>query len=93
MAFFLAKGANPGAPDAGTSRGVSPKDMKYPVVIHSDNLEILEKKQTAIWSGHAKVKRDTTDLRCDRLIAHYTKDQEVTRIECLGNVEVFDGDK
>jgi lipopolysaccharide export system protein LptA len=27
------------------------------------------------------------------LIAHYTKDQEVTRIECLGNVEVFDGDK
>ncbi len=91
--FFLVSRPASGIPDGGPRNAVSSQDMKYPVNVQSERLEIIEKKQEAIWSGHVRAKRDTTDLTCDRLIAHYTKEQEVTRIECLGNVVVVDGDK
>jgi lipopolysaccharide export system protein LptA len=91
MAFFAAQSGR-SSPDGGT-QAISSKEVKHPIQIKSERLEIVEKKQIAIWSGHVKAKRDTTDLTCDRLIAHYTKDQEVTRIECIGNVEVWDGNK
>ncbi len=92
MAFFAASQSGRSTPDGGT-QAISSKEVKHQILIKSEQLQILEKRQIAIWSGHVKAKRDTTDLTCDRLIAHYTKDQEVTRIECIGNVEVWDGNK
>ncbi len=106
IAFFAAKSPAPlgsapfgsaqgdrRAPDGGsrasaTSQGANPVDIK------SEDLEIFDKKHLAIWVGHVKAKSGTTDLSCDRLIAHYTpKGQEITTIECVGNAEVQDGDK
>lgn len=92
MAFFAASQSGRSTPDAGT-QAISSTQVKHPIQIKSEQLQILEKRQIAIWSGHVKAKRDTTDLTCDRLIAHYTKDKELTRIECIGNVEVWDGNK
>jgi len=92
MAFFAASQSGRPARD-GDSQAISSAEVKHPIDIKSEQLQIQEKKRIAIWSGHVKAKRDTTDLTCDRLIAHYTKDQEVTRIECIGNVEVWDGNK
>lgn len=82
-----------GAPDAGTPPAVSPATFKRPVEITADKLEIAGKRNEAIWSGHVRAKRGPTRLKCDRLIAHYTGAQEVTRIECVGGVEVEDGDR
>jgi lipopolysaccharide export system protein LptA len=92
MAFFAASQSGRPAPDGGT-QAISSAEVKHPIDIKSEQLQIQEKTRIAIWSGHVKAKRDTTDLTCDRLVAHYTKDQEVTRIECIGNVQVWDGNK
>jgi len=40
------------------------------------------------------VKHRTLDLRCDKMTAYYTgPSQEVTRVECAGNVRAVDGDR
>lgn len=93
-AIFFAAGVAPlGAPDAGTPPPVSPATFKHPVQIDADKLEIQGKKNQAIWAGHVKAVRGGTRLSCDRLIAHFTPAQEITRLECLGGVEVLDGDR
>ena len=89
MAFFAARSPRPA--DGGTRPAAN--QAANPVDIKSDDLEIFDKKHLAIWVGHVKAKSGTTDLSCDRLIAHYTKSQEITTIECVGNAEVQDGDK
>jgi lipopolysaccharide export system protein LptA len=68
-------------------------DFKHPVEINSDHLEIVGKKNQAIWVGHVQAQRGTTHLSCQRLVAYYTTTQEISKLECLGNVEVTDGDK
>jgi len=103
MAFFVAGprapaagGAGaPGAQDTGTPppKAVSPATFKRPVEITADRLEIAGKRNEAIWAGHVRVKRGPTRLRCDRLIAHYSNAQEITRIECIGSVEAEDGNR
>ena len=94
MAFFMASGPERPASDGGTAAPAgSPANFKRPVEITADKLAIAGKRSEAIWSGHVKARRGTTLLRCDRLIAHYTRAQEITRIECVGGVEVEDGDR
>jgi lipopolysaccharide export system protein LptA len=63
------------------------------VEIKADRLEILGKTQKAVWTGNVRATRGETKLRCDRLVAHYNRAREVTRIECTGLVEVIDKDK
>ncbi|HYX91023.1 MAG TPA: LptA/OstA family protein [Myxococcaceae bacterium] len=95
MAFFAA-----GAQDGGTGssagtddrRGVAPADFKNPVHITAERFEIQGKRQAAIWMGKVKAVRGRTVLTCDRLVAHYTKSQEITHIECSGDVEATHGD-
>lgn len=93
LAFFVAGPAAPktSAPNLAT-QGAG-RRFRNPVEITADKLEILGKRQEAVWSGNVKAKRGTTDISCDRLVAHYTPDQEISRIECLGKVEVLDGDR
>jgi lipopolysaccharide export system protein LptA len=101
MAFFVvspkvaAAAGGGGAPNAGAPapKAVAPAAFKRPVEITADRLEIAGKRNEAIWSGHVRAKRGPTKLKCDRLIAHYSNAQEITRIECIGGVEVEDGDR
>jgi len=94
MAFFAAGGQDAGAapPSAGDRRGVAPADFKNPVHITADRFEIQGRRQQAVWIGNVKALRGRTVLTCERLIAHYTKTQEITRIECVGQVEATHGD-
>jgi len=96
MAFLSAgaPGAATGAADAGTKTPppVSPAEFKNPVNITADRFEIQGRRQEAVWSGHVKAVRGRTILTCERLIAHYTRAQEITRIECVGTVEAWHGD-
>lgn len=94
IALLLAAGPSPGKPDGGTGTGArSPSNLKHPVEISADKLEILARKNQAIWVGHVKARRGSTHLSCDRLVAHYTSTQEVVRLECTGGVEVTDGNR
>jgi len=81
------------SPDAGVKTRASPMTARYPLLIDADKLDIQGKKEEAFWHGHVRVKRGTTNITCDRLVAHYTQTQEVKRVECDGNVEVLDQDK
>jgi lipopolysaccharide export system protein LptA len=80
-----------GAVDAGPPAG----DFKHPVDIQCDRGRMEGPKQQLFCVGHVKVKRNTTDITCDRLIAYYANRNvnEVKRFECIGNVEAVDGDR
>ncbi|MFL5321504.1 MAG: LptA/OstA family protein [Myxococcaceae bacterium] len=82
-------------PDAGTTQKLSPELAKEPVQISGDQFEIQGKANTATYSGHVKVlvPNKGATLQCDKLVAHYTSAQEVSRIECIGNAEATQGDK
>lgn len=87
-AFFAAGGPDGGAPVA----AVAPADFKNPINISADRFEIQGRRQEAVWVGNVKAERGRTVLTCARLIAHYTRTQEITRIECVGTVEATHGD-
>lgn len=93
MAFFAAGPQDAGSADVGAQpRAVAPVDYKNPVHIKADSFEIQGKKQEALWIGNVRAVRGRTVVTCNRLIAHYTAAQEITRIECVGNVEATHGD-
>ncbi len=103
MALFVSADAGPGAagsdpanarkPDGGVESRFGDTKLRQPVEIKADNFEYLGKKQQATWSGSVHAKRGTTDLYCDKLTAFIVNGQEISRIECVGGVEVSDGDK
>jgi lipopolysaccharide transport protein LptA len=70
-----------------------PHVQDHPVDVHSDSLKIHGKKNTAEWIGHVQAVREGTTLNCDKLVTHYGENQEITRLECIGNVVATDGDK
>lgn len=83
----------PQQPDA---RGpISPKGFtaEQQISIKADRLEIKGRGNQAVWLGHVRAKRGDTNLSCDRLVASYTTDQQISKIECLGSVEILDGDR
>lgn len=92
LALAVAAGTPPqrGRADAGVK--AEPTPLK-PIQIVSDRLHIQGKKQLAIWTGNVKTVRGTTHLSCNRMITYYTRTQEISRVQCNGNVEVIDGDK
>src|SRR5215467_15970803 len=90
LAALFAESFSHGAPDAGVKSSMT---VMRQLEIEADHLHVEGKKQETLWRGHVKVKRGTTNITCDRMLSHYTEDQEVTRVECHGNVQVFDQDK
>ncbi len=81
LALLLAAG-----PDAGVL-------LSRPVQVSADKLELLNKEQKAIYTGHAKAIRDTTTLTCEKITVEYGADREVSRILAVGNVEAVDADR
>jgi len=103
MAFFvaqpLAAKAAPAAPAAtpasavGLQAGpVAPTTFKNPITIAATKFQIIDKRKEAIWTENVRAQRGEADLRCDRLVATYRGQQEITRIQCLGRVEVREKD-
>lgn len=105
MAFFAAGAADAGtagsavprhqgtAPDG---RPVAPSEFKNPISIDAEVVEFHGRRQEVRWIGSAskpvKAVRGRTVLTCQRLVAHYTRSQEINRIECIGDVEATHGD-
>ena len=81
--------------DSGTVASGAPKPKGKPsrVAVDAKHLKVYGKKNEAVWSGNVKARRGPTRINTDRLIAHYGDDQEVTRVEAEGGVEVQDGEK
>ena len=77
--------------DAGTGDGA----FHNPVDVQCDRGRMEGSKEQLLCTGHVRMKRHSTDMTCERLIAHYVnKDvNEVKRLECIGNVEATDGDR
>jgi lipopolysaccharide export system protein LptA len=98
MAFFAAGNTDggtsgpPGSPRPGDGRAGAPTEFKNPININADLIEIQGKRQEVVWTGHVKAVRGRTVLTCERLIAHYTQMTEITRVECIGDVEATHGD-
>lgn len=85
-------GITPPPTQTPTPAVVSPAEFKNPIAITADRFEIQGKRQEAVWIGHVKAVRGGTVLNCERLLAHYTRAQEIKRIECVGSVEARHGD-
>lgn len=96
MAFFATREPPPAAAppaDPGTEQAVSPTDLKPKVVISAPRFQATPNSLEAVWSGGVKVRRGETRLSCDRLVVTYTRGQEIKALECIGSVEVIDGDR
>jgi lipopolysaccharide export system protein LptA len=102
VAFFVAQPppaaaaapATPGAAAAAPALG--PPEVKNPIEITAANFTLFGKKNQAVWTGDVRAVRGPTELRCQRLVAYYggaRGAQEITRLECIGSVQVTDGDK
>lgn len=100
MALFVAQPTGPvAAVDAGTPPPAGARapmlgqvPLRNPVEI-SAKLVTGERNQ-AVFTGDVQVKHRTMDLRCDKMTAYYTgAQQEVTRVECAGNVRAVDGER
>lgn len=76
-------------------RAISPRSFTaaQQIAIKADRLEIQGRGNQAVWVGHVRAKRGDTQLSCDRLVAHYTADQQISKIECIGSVEIVDGNR
>jgi lipopolysaccharide transport protein LptA len=70
--------------DAGTASA-------RPVALSADKLEYVGLENRAIYSGHARVVRDTTTLTCDLLTVQFSKNQQVESLTASGNVVAVDG--
>lgn len=79
---------------AGTPGGGTPaKAAASKVQIDADKLRIRQSTQQAEWTGHVRARRGTALITSERLLAFYGQDQEVSRLEARGNVEVVDADR
>ncbi|MEW5743781.1 MAG: LptA/OstA family protein, partial [Myxococcota bacterium] len=74
------------APDGGAL-------LARPVELRADRLEVQNKEQRAIYSGHATAIRDQATLTCQRLEVQLDARREVKTITASGDVVVVDGDR
>jgi lipopolysaccharide export system protein LptA len=94
MAFFLAQptAATPTATDGGTRPPMLGNvALNNPVEISAKL--ITGERSSATFTGDVQVKHRTLDLKCDKMVAHYTEAREVTRVVCTGGVQAQDGDR
>jgi lipopolysaccharide export system protein LptA len=100
--------APPAGRPAPTAAGKTPvATPENPVDVQCDRARMEGNQQRFICTGHVRMVRkpsgpavvgaepQPTIVTCDRLVGHYLgKDaQQVTRLECFGNVEAVSGDR
>lgn len=61
--------------------------------IAADHLVLLDKVETATWTGNVKAKKGTTRLFAPRLTARYDEHGEVKHLDGAGGVHVIDKDR
>ncbi|HZH13443.1 MAG TPA: LptA/OstA family protein [Archangium sp.] len=64
--------------------------------ITSKRMTILRDQSTLMFKEDVRAKRESMDLRCDELTAHYAQFKgkyTATRGECVGNVRAVDGER
>ncbi len=67
------------------------------VDIESDQMQVLETDNTAIFTGNVDARRGNIKLNCDKLVVHYvnakkqdgSKKTEVTHLDATGNVVII----
>jgi lipopolysaccharide transport protein LptA len=81
--------------DGGAARLGADGGFRNPVDVKCDFARMEGPQQQLVCTGHVLVKRRTTDISCDKLVAHYTNRDvnDMTHFECLGNVVAVDGDR
>jgi lipopolysaccharide export system protein LptA len=91
LALADPKAAPPKARAQSTDGGTPSKALPVQVKALKQVFEFRHRR--AVWTGNVNATRGTTRLLCDKLVANYSTSQEITRLECTGNVQVFDGDR
>ncbi|MGI9464517.1 MAG: LptA/OstA family protein [Aestuariivirgaceae bacterium] len=67
------------------------------VDIESDQMQVIETDNTAIFTGNVDARRGTIKLKCDKLVVHYAKAKkkeggnktEVTHLDATGSVVII----
>ncbi len=68
---------------------------KAPLTIKSDRMEVIEKQNIVVFSGHVVAKKKDLTIYADRLIVYYTpkgKKREIKKIVALGHVKIKRGE-
>lgn len=70
---------------------------KSPINIEADRMVSLEQKNTVLFSGNVLASQAEVQIRANEMTVYYGqatkgKGQEVTKLLCVGNVEVTKGD-
>lgn len=99
-AFFVAQPVQPATATASTGTRATPTAAVSPkggeTEITSKRMTILRDQSTLMFKEEVRAKRDSMDLRCDELTAHYAQfggKYTATRGECVGNVRAVDGER
>jgi len=89
--LFLLAAVDGGA----AARGRADGGFRNPVDVKCDFARMEGAQQQLVCTGHVLVKRRSTDITCDKLVAHYTNRDvnDMTHFECVGHVEAVDGDR
>lgn len=64
-----------------------------PIIIEADRMVSLEADNSVLFTGNVDASQANVHIRSDKMTVYYTprkdgKKQEVTRLQCVGNVEV-----
>ena len=92
IALLLVLAAADGGP---LGRSGADGGFRNPVDVKCDFARMEGSKQQLVCTGHVLVKRYSTDITCDKLIAYYTNRDvnEMTHFECSGNVVAVSADR
>jgi lipopolysaccharide transport protein LptA len=104
-AFFVAQPVQPAAASASagtrapntatvSTAAASPKGGETEIT--SKKMTILRDQSTLMFKEDVRARRESMDLRCDELTAHYAQyagKYTATRGECVGNVRAVDGER
>jgi lipopolysaccharide export system protein LptA len=97
-AFFVAQPVQPATAVSNTASRApavaAPKGGETEIT--SKRMTILRDQSTLMFKEEVRARRETMDLRCDELTAHYAQysgKYTATRGECVGNVRAVDGER
>ncbi len=68
---------------------------KAPLTIKSDRMEVMEKQNIVVFSGHVVAQKKDLTIYADRLIVYYAKKdkhRKVQKIVAVGHVKIKKGD-
>ena len=93
LLLMLGQSLDAGVSPGGGPDGGAPGGFHFPIEIVSERLQVQGKMKQATWYKNVHATRGPTKLACDKLVAHYYNGEEIRTMECLGHVEVEDGNK